>query len=550
MTPAAAPPRIKGVAAREYAARGEPILRFISASYIAWIFALSAACAHQSSGLAEGPIPSGTPSPLTAHADPATAGTDGDEVAVVDPAPATGEHFVEEVDSLLEDTPDAEAIDSPAAVEEVEGIPLVYNDRVQRFMHYFQNNGRERFELWLSRSGAYIPLMQEILVEEGLPPDLVYLALIESGFSPHAYSVAAAAGYWQFIASTGKRYGLRIDHWVDERRNPVKATRAAARYLKDLYELFGDWHLAAASYNAGEGRIARAIRRYRTQDYWKLIEYRHLARETRDYVPKLMAAITLAKNPQNYGFSPQYMDPLDFTTVSVAGGEDLTRLAFAADVSYAELKRLNPELRRWVTPPDQLEYALAIPTEAAEGFFERLMAVPATVSTPMREITLAKGDTLERIASVHRVEPDDVRYLNPDVAFKAGARIRIPIGQDGTRLADRPRTIVKYVRVRSGDTLSGIARRHRVDFRKLARYNGIRPNSILRVGQTLKIPVRGSAVYSGSAKSSGGKIVKVRRGDTLYGIARRYRVSPSQLANANGLSHDAMLRIGQRLKIP
>ncbi len=416
---------------------------------------------------------------------------DDASVATIDQVEHEQITFVEDIETLVEDTPDVEEIPPTLAREILPGVPLVYNGAVQMFMDYFKGRGRDRFEMWLGRSGAYIPLMQDILIEEGLPPDLVYLALIESGFSPHAYSHASAVGFWQFIKPTGKRYGLRIDEWIDERRDPVKATRAAARYLKDLYRMFGDWHLAAAGYNAGEGRIRRAIRTYNSQDYWKLIEYRHLARETKQYVPKLIAAILLARNPEEHGFVPQYKDPLIRAAVTVPPGTDLMMAAYAADISYSEIRRLNPELLRWATPPDIASYELKLPLDRIEGFAERLAAAPATAATPFKVVKLAKGQNPEALAWQLKVSYSDVKLLNPGLKGWAGERILLPIGEDGTRFSEtrRSKTIASrgVVKVRRGDSLWSIAKRYGVTTRALAKYNKLNSN-VIRPGQRLRIP--------------------------------------------------------------
>lgn len=204
---------------------------------------------------------------------------------------------------------------------------------IGKFIRYFQTRGRKKFELYLSRSGKYVGMMQKILVRYGLPEDLVYVALIESGFSPKAYSVSKAAGPWQFISGTGRRYGLRIDWWADERRDAEKSTHAAASYLRDLYGMFESWPLAAAAYNAGEGKIQKAVARYKSDDFSELIRHRYLKQETKDYVPKMLAALTIAKDPDKYGFGDvAYEAPLDLRTVAVPGGTDLAAAARLLEV--------------------------------------------------------------------------------------------------------------------------------------------------------------------------------------------------------------------------
>ena len=233
-------------------------------------------------------------------------------------------------------------------------IPIVINAAVEQHMKYFQKTIPKRFKMWLERSGRFTPMMRAILKEHDMPEDLVYLALIESGFNCSAYSRAAAVGPWQFIRGTGRRYGLRIDYWVDERRDPVKSTHAAAKYLGDLYAEFGSWYLAAAGYNAGEGKVRRALKRYNADDFWSISQGRryYLKRETRQYVPKMIAAAIIAKNPEKYGFKEiRYWEPLAYDTVKVHSGTSLGVAAKLAGIQTKELVQLNPELRRWCTPP-------------------------------------------------------------------------------------------------------------------------------------------------------------------------------------------------------
>ncbi|HWP34214.1 MAG TPA: transglycosylase SLT domain-containing protein, partial [Thermodesulfobacteriota bacterium] len=326
-----------------------------------------------------------------------------------------------------------ETAEGPEAAEPTFDIPIVVNRQVERWIEYFQTAGRKHMALWLARSGRYIPLMQAILKEHGLPTDLVYLALIESGFSTSAYSPARALGPWQFIASTARRYGLRIDWWIDERRDPEKSTIAAANYLKDLYDMFGSWYLAAAGYNAGEGRIIRAVDLYDTDDFWKIAERRYLRAETREYVPKLIAAAIIAKSPEKYGFADiDYHDPLVYDKVTVPDATDLRVIARAAETTYEEIKRLNPELLRWATPPDYPGYEVKIPF-GKKGIFER---------------------------NFGRIAPDE----------------RI--------------TYRRHV-VRRGDTLLGVAAAYGAPVEQLRRLNGLR-GSLLRVGQSLVVPLPAS----------------------------------------------------------
>ena len=269
-------------------------------------------------------------------------------------------------------TPDA--IDEEAEeVETTYDVPIIINKSVEGHIEYFQAVVmKDRFALWLSRSQRYLPIMREIFKQRGLPEDLVFVALIESGFNPYAYSRSRATGPWQFIKGTAKKYGLKIDNWVDERRDPIKSTGAAASYLKDLYQLFGSWPLALASYNAGEGRIQRALVKTKGEDFWDLNNSRYLKRETRDYVPKFMAATIIAKNPLRYGFSLEYDKPLQYDESTVEGSVDLHVIAEAAGISLADLKALNPELKREITPPTSPEYLIKLPKRNQRDFLEAI----------------------------------------------------------------------------------------------------------------------------------------------------------------------------------
>jgi membrane-bound lytic murein transglycosylase D len=275
----------------------------------------------------------------------------------------------------------------------------VASKAVKRNIGMFSNNIKERFSLYLSRSGKYIEMMKEILRQKDVPENIVFLSLIESGFSPYAYSIAHAAGPWQFISSTAKRYGLKINWWKDERRDPVKSTFAAADYLKDLYGMFGSWNLAMAAYNAGEGRIQKAMKRSNADSYWALLGTKHIRPETKEYVPRFIAASLIANNPQDFGFDEiQYHEPLSFDEVELDSPIDLSVAAECAGVSLDEIKKLNPELRRWCTPPDVPNYTLKIPADTKEQFLAAFASVPETERFTIDRYTVKKGDTFKKIA--------------------------------------------------------------------------------------------------------------------------------------------------------
>ncbi len=310
-------------------------------------------------------------------------------------------------------------------------VPIVFNERVNDYIVFFQTRLREKFELWLARSGQYLPIMRDILREHQLPEDLVFLALIESGFNPKAFSRAKAAGPWQFIKGTGKKYGLRIDQWIDERRDPVKSTVAAAKYLKDLFGLFGSWPLSMASYNAGEGRIMRAMARTKADDFWELKQSRHIRPETQNYVPKYMAATMIAKNPEKYGFFIEYHPPFTYDEVEIPKAAALKTIAKAAGVTVAEVKAYNPELKKEMTPPGYPRYRLKLPTGTRETFLANF--TPNSGKEPKisdaQKHRISRGETLSSIARKYDVSVGSLlraNQLRRDSTIQAGHYLIIP----------------------------------------------------------------------------------------------------------------------------
>ena len=254
-------------------------------------------------------------------------------------------------------------------------LPIVLNSPVQAYLRGFSTGQKATFETYLRRSGRYLPMMRRIFQEHGLPQDLVYLALVESGFNPFARSPAEAVGPWQFIEGTARGYDLKVNYWVDERRDPEKATRAAARYLKDLHHQFGCWYLAAAAYNAGEGRVGNAMQKTAVSDFWTLAKNGCLPRETCEYVPKFIAAALIAKNPEKYGFhAVVYQRPLDYERIKIPGGTDLRAFAQSLGVPPQALRELNPELQRDMAPKEEQGYLLKIP-RVKKGEAQRLAQI-------------------------------------------------------------------------------------------------------------------------------------------------------------------------------
>jgi hypothetical protein len=268
-------------------------------------------------------------------------------------------------------------------------VPIQMNKQVRAYLVYFSTERKAVITRYLSRSTRYLPMIKEIFQEAGLPEDLAYLAMVESGFTPKAYSPAAASGMWQFIKGTGLRYGLAIDGYVDERRDPEKCTRAAANYLLDLYKQFGSWYLAAASYNCGEGRVQRELNQSNHKNFWELSANQCLPTETKNYVPQMIAATIIAKNPEKFGFkNVPYLPPMKYDKVPVTEATSLTAAAVAVNVPAEEIQSLNPELLRGITPPDAQSYTLKLPPSSKELFTKNITIAriehPAVASHPIR----------------------------------------------------------------------------------------------------------------------------------------------------------------------
>lgn len=302
--------------------------------------------------------------------------------------------------------------------------------KVGRNIRFWMTRGRRSFQKWLNSSARYLPLMKKILKEEGLPEDLALLPLIESGFNVHARSYRRAVGLWQFVAPTARHYGLRVNRWIDERKDPEKSTRAAARYIKDLYKAFGTWPLALASYNAGKGRVHKALRHSRTSSFWGLRYSRYLKRETKNYVPRFMAALVIMKDPERFGFV--IPDPMSFSydRVSVPGGMDLRNIAEMAGIKYKTLKRLNPQLRTHLTPPDEKTYILRFPAGTGERFVKNFHHLPSRSNLVYKEYRIRRGDTVYDIARKYRVSMKAIRHvnrLNHRYTIVAGKVLFIPI---------------------------------------------------------------------------------------------------------------------------
>ena len=290
----------------------------------------------------------------------------------------------------------AEPLDQPETLDF--DVPIVRTAKIDKHVQFFSFHIRDRFEIWLGRLERHRPMVERIFTEFNLPVDLVFLSLVESGFSTNAVSRAKAVGPWQFIKSTAKAYDLRVDNWIDERRDPIKSTLAAARYLRDLHQLFGSWPLAMAAYNAGERKVGRALVRAQADDFWDLTDTKLLKRETKEYVPRFLAAALIAKDPTRFGFAVPSQTPVEYEEVIVTRPIHLRTAALAAGVSYEELKTLNPELRKDLTPPDPA-YHLKVPAGRKEAFLANLATYQDWKRVHAVRYQVRRGDTLPRLAS-------------------------------------------------------------------------------------------------------------------------------------------------------
>ena len=390
-------------------------------------------------------------------------------------------------------------------------LPLVSNDYVDGVLTYLQNHGRGYVTTALKRMGLYQTLISDTLRKEGIPQDLIYLAALESAFNPYALSREGARGIWQFMVGTGMLYGLKKDRWVDEREDPVKSTQAAARHLKELYQMFGDWSLAMAAYDSGPLTVQAAVERTGYADYWTLRRLHALPTETEDYVPIFMATLMIAKDPKAYGFDVQPDPPLVADQVIVSTPTDLRLVAQLIDRPVDELTRLNPSLLRWTTPPNNPQFALNLPKGTKELFEQRVAAIPEDKRIWWRAYKVEEGETLSSIAKKLHVSPVTLREVNGldnESALEQGTHLVVPLapGRESSLARVREggrRYAVKY-RVRAGDTLEFIADRYDVTPYQIRRWNNLK-TSQLTPGASLRIYVAGGSRSASSKSHSRGR---------------------------------------------
>ena len=432
-----------------------------------------------------------------------------------------------------EEISEAKPEDALQSYEDVK-FDIKRNSKVERYIRRFSGKGKENFAVILRRSGKYLPDIRETLRSEGIPQEIAYLPIIESGFNPRAVSKKNAVGLWQFIRPTGLKYGLKINYWVDERMHAEKSTLAAARYLSKLFDEFGSWELALAAYNCGENRVARAIKRTGSTDFWTVS--RRLPRETRNYIPKFNAALIIAQNPEKYGFRITETGK-DYEAVSVPPRKSLAEIANLLDMGYKEISKYNPSLVGLSTPPGK-NYKLKVP----KGYGEKLIAVKSevetlkNVQTPFRtkpvRYRVRPDDSLWKIARKFGTSVEKLKYANnlSSSIIRPGQRLKIP-----------SRGTVIYVkhRIRPGENIYVLAKKYGTSIDEIKRANNLK-GSLIIAGKTLSIPQRLSYTYvpRDVPKKVHHKIIP---GDTLSELALRYRVSVSQIKRWNNMSSTTLI---------
>jgi membrane-bound lytic murein transglycosylase D len=376
------------------------------------------------------------------------------------------------------------------------------NPLIQQYINYYQGRGRSTMELGLRRSGQFMKMARQIFKEEGVPVDITWLGQVESAWRPRAVSWAAASGLWQFVPSTGRRFGLRQTAWIDERNSFEQATRASAKYLKWLANRYnGNWELAIGAYNTGEGNIDRGISRAGTANFWAV--YPYIAQETRNYVPNILATILIAKNPEKYGFKGIRPEPpMAFDVVQVSNATSLQLVAEATDSSVDHIRGLNPELRRDVTPRGE-SYNVRVPGGKGKQFLALLKRIPSERRDSARVISVAPGEDLQNVANRTGVSVAQLQAMNSGVDLKStnklvvpNSNVRLTLYRRKPGAAESTASALTKIRARKGDTIARIAAARNLDANEIARLNGVTPEVELRAGQEVKLPPTAAAAPS------------------------------------------------------
>jgi membrane-bound lytic murein transglycosylase D len=437
---------------------------------------------------------------------------------------------------------------------------------VELHFKFFMHERRGTFARFMIRSSRFLPHVKKVFTDRGIPEEIAYLCMVESGGNPNARSHAGAVGLWQFIPGTGRRYGLIQNAWIDERRDPYKATYAASDYLLKLYGDFGDWHLAMAAYNAGEGKIGRAVRGTGAKDFFELCrlddcleERARLREETRDYVPRLIAFAKIMRNLDRLNFNRPTPDMAwDLSPLTVPPGINLTALAGRLDLSWEEFSGMNPAFRRTSSPPNMQSTAYVPPGKLADAV-DFVASREARAAPGDRDYTIRKGDTLASIAKRHKVGVAAIKEANGfDRLPSIGTVIIVPGKGPSPARAEKASpgggSGVTHYTVQRGDTPYGIALKFGITLDALCEANNLnRAKPMIKIGQRLSVQgarTSGGTPSSGSGALTATRSVTVQAGDTLFGIAAKNGISVSALQKANKLGSRTTLTVGQKLIIP
>ena len=492
--------------------------------------------------------------------------------------------------------------------KEVCGFPVTRNKQVDFYLDQFRNKQRNTFKTWLERSARYLPYINKELEKAGLPKELGYLAMIESGFNPSAYSRSHASGLWQFMPGTGRDYGLQVNSWIDERRDPEKATKAAISYLKSLYRRFGDWQLAVAAYNGGEGKIEQGLRKYKAKNFWELARHKYLHLETKRYVPKLIAAILLAREQEKYGFTNLKWDkPISYDLVKVPSRTHLGAVATSASLSVKKLRELNNDLLRDQVPAAKNGYLLKVPAGSSRLVKANLRRVHPVSRTSYVTHKVRRNETLKAISRRYKLSMTSLLKANNlrSSKLKRGQRLRIPSSGEKYVLLQKGQSVDQYYtahgsktlvhRLAKGETLSKVSQTYKVPVKMIMSWNGIRDARRVKAGSRLTIyPLQSTGqgatgaveLIAASKKRKPGvkeQIVRsiplekpaaeavitlseqkkrqpnaavhpvvsyyrVRNGDSLWSIARKLQVSTREIKRWNSLPN-SLLHPGTTLVI-
>ncbi len=519
------------------------------------------------------------------------------------PVPAEPEIcLVQELDELRQtgswvDTTESSA--NEVANDVTFEFPVTVNKQVSMYLKLFQTKQRKQLQRWLERSGKYQHMMKKELIASGLPTELVYLAMIESGFNQRAYSRARAVGLWQFMKGTARDFNLKIDRYVDERRHAEKSTKAAVTYLSLLYSQFGDWHLAVAAYNAGPGKIRYGLKKYKVKTFWELAEKKYLRLETKRYVPKLIAAILIAKEPEKYGFTNlRFKAPLRYDTLEVGPGLSLDAIALISKSSAKQIQLLNQELKTGKIPLNLSKYQVKIPAGTHEIAMQNMPRLHSVVTTGYKTHIIRKNESLSAICKKYNINTTTLLKVNNlrNAKLEPGQHLRIPhntiqyhlLPDDVQAVAYSKNSLILH-KIKKGESISKIAKRYNVPPEMIVSWNGLASVHKIRAGQQLALyinkgvkssPTLLSVANQGkkytrqqapnqnhadidnviilakgkkhSPPSTSGKRTfqwyQVQSGDTLWTISKKFKTSPKNIKKWNQLKSN-LIHPGSRLKV-